>query len=89
MGRKMNAAEHFLREFVENPQSRSCDPRHVKWALEEIEKLKTALEEASDLAITLCAECRKNIYNKKFNTWAHDHIGVGIIDIRNKAIPDE
>jgi hypothetical protein len=55
----------------------------------EIERLRAALEEASDLAITLCAECRKNIYDKSFNTWAHDKIGVAIINIRNKAIPDE
>jgi predicted transcriptional regulator len=61
----------------------------VSRAKVKIETLQSALEETSDLAITLCAECRKNIHDKEFTVWAHDKIGVGIIDIRNKAIPDE
>jgi hypothetical protein len=55
----------------------------------EIAKLKAALEEASDLAVALCAQCRQNIGDKQFLVWAHDEIGVAIINIRNKALGDE
>jgi len=52
---------------------------------DEIAKLKAALDAASDLAVGLCAACRQNICDKKFLTYAHDEVGVAIINIRNKA----
>jgi len=57
--------------------------------LAEIVKLKAALEEAADIAVGLCAYCRQNICDKQFLSYAHDEVGVAIINIRNKALGDE
>jgi len=50
-----------------------------------LEALEVVLNQTSDLAQSLCVACRSQVPDKRFLNWAHDEIGVKLLDICNAA----